>query len=350
MGAEVMVAITWTDDPNAVIISSTGEDGNVYYWWQQEGTTGWMKQLVGAPVFVSGQFNAYSEPTMAWTGDAVIIAAADSFGNLDYWWQAKHKLDWNVQHVAAAASDGGIVYTKPAIAWAGDSVALVAADTAGSLTYWWQAKNTTPWNRQIIDTAHQPAITGAPNNSASIAAVDPEGLRYWWRITDQQFSNPSTVSSLQQGTYSQPAIAWGDGTAVIAAVDNAGSLHYWWGNAEIWNPQVVAIMIGGFGYSQPSIAWADGAVVITAVDSAGNLDYWWQPEGSSGWNQQQVANASKDRVKYGSPAIAWTGGAVVIAAKSYNTRGYLRAINYWWQAQGASVWNPQTVATYEPLT
>jgi hypothetical protein len=39
---------------------------------------------------------------MAWTGDAVIIAAADSFGNLDYWWQAKHKLDWNVQHVATA--------------------------------------------------------------------------------------------------------------------------------------------------------------------------------------------------------------------------------------------------------
>jgi hypothetical protein len=183
----------------------------------------------------------------------------------------------------ATRRDGGIVYTKPAIAWAGDSVALVAADTAGSLTYWWQTKNTTPWNRQIIDTAHQPAITGAPNNSASIAAVDPEGLRYWWRITDQQFSNPSTVSSLQQGTYSQPAIAWGDGTAVIAAVDNAGSLHYWWGNAEIWNPQVVAIMIGGFGYSQPSNAWADGAVVITAVDSAGNLDYWWQPEGSSGW-------------------------------------------------------------------
>jgi hypothetical protein len=250
----------------------------------------------------------------------------------------------------ATRRDGGIVYTKPAIAWAGDSVALVAADTAGSLTYWWQTKNTTPWNRQIIDTAHQPAITGAPNNSASIAAVDPEGLRYWWRITDQQFSNPSTVSSLQQGTYSQPAIAWGDGTAVIAAVDNAGSLHYWWGNAEIWNPQVVAIMIGGFGYSQPSIAWADGAVVITAVDSADNLDYWWQPEGSSGWNQQQVANAGKDRVKYGSAAIAWTGGAVVIAAKSYNTRGYLRAINYWWQAQGASVWNPQTVATYEPLT
>jgi hypothetical protein len=101
-----------------------------------------------------------------------------------------------------------------------------------------------------------------------------------------------------------------------------------------------------------AITWTDdpNAVIISSTGEDGHVYYWRQQEGSSGWNQQQVANAGKDRVKYGSPAIAWTGGAVVIAAKSYNTRGYLRAINYWWQAQGASVWNPRTVATYEPLT
>jgi len=295
-----MVAITWTDDPNAVIISTTGDDGSVSYWWQAEDTGGWTKQLVGAPVFVPGQFNTYSEPTMAWTGDAVIITAADSFGNLDYWWQKKQTLTWNPQHVAQAALDGGIVYTNPAIAWAGDSVAIAVADTAGSLNYWWQTKDRIPWNKKIIDTARQPAIAGAPNNGAIIAAVDPEGLRYWQRIDEEQFSKPSTVAT--------------------------------------WSP------------SQPAIAWTGGAVVITAVDSAGNLMYWWQPKGGSGWYQQQVANASKDRVKYSSPAIAWTGGAVVIAAKSFNTRGYLHAINYWWQAEGTGGWNPQTVATYEPLT
>jgi hypothetical protein len=300
MGVEAMVAITWTDDPNAVIISTTGDDGSVSYWWQAEDTGGWTKQLVGAPVFVPGQFNTYSEPTMAWTGDAVIITAADSFGNLDYWWQKKQTLTWNPQHVAQAALDGGIVYTNPAIAWAGDSVAIAVADTAGSLNYWWQTKDRIPWNKKIIDTARQPAIAGAPNNGAIIAAVDPEGLRYWQRIDEEQFSKPSTVAT--------------------------------------WSP------------SQPAIAWTGGAVVITAVDSAGNLMYWWQPKGGSGWYQQQVANASKDRVKYSSPAIAWTGGAVVIAAKSFNTRGYLHAINYWWQAEGTGGWNPQTVATYEPLT
>jgi len=300
MGVEAMVAITWTDDPNAVIISTTGDDGSVSYWWQAEDTGGWTKQLVGAPVFVPGQFNTYSEPTMAWTGDAVIITAADSFGNLDYWWQKKQTLTWNPQHVAQAALDGGIVYTNPAIAWAGDSVAIAVADTAGSLNYWWQTKDRIPWNKKIIDTARQPAIAGAPNNGAIIAAVDPEGLRYWQRIDEEQFSKPSTVAT--------------------------------------WSP------------SQPAIAWTGGAVVITAVDSAGNLMYWWQPKGGSGWYQQQVANASKDRVKYSSPAIAWTGGAVVIAAKSFNTRGYLHAINYWWQAESTGGWNPQTVATYEPLT
>jgi hypothetical protein len=347
MGVEAMVAITWTDDPNAVIISTTGDDGSVSYWWQAEDTGGWTKQLVGAPVFVPGQFNTYSEPTMAWTGDAVIITAADSFGNLDYWWQKKQTLTWNPQHVAQAALDGGIVYTNPAIAWAGDSVAIAVADTAGSLNYWWQTKDRIPWNKKIIDTARQPAIAGAPNNGAIIAAVDPEGLRYWQRIDEEQFSKPSTVATWSP---SQPAIAWGDSTAVITAVDSAGSLYYWWGIPGSWHQQQVQPMIGGFGYSQPAIAWTGGAVVITAVDSAGNLMYWWQPKGGSGWYQQQVANASKDRVKYSSPAIAWTGGAVVIAAKSFNTRGYLHAINYWWQAEGTGGWNPQTVATYEPLT
>lgn len=345
-----MVAINWADDPNAVIISATGSDGSVYYWWQAEGTSGWIKQLVGTPTFVRGEANAYGEPTMAWTGDAVLIAAADTFGNLDYWWQAKQTTTWHVQHIAAAASDGGIVYTKPAIAWAGDSVAIAVADTAGSLNYWWQTKNRVPWNRRIIDTAQQPAIVGPPGNGAVMAAVDSAGLRYWHRIAEEQFSTPSTVASFSQGTFSQPAITWTDKNAVITAVDKPGSLHYWWGSENKWNPQVVASAVGAVGYSQPSIAWADGAVVITAVDSAGNLKYWWQSEGSSAWHQQEVADANTDRVKYSAPAIAWTGGAVVIAAKSFNTRGYLHAINYWWQAKGSSVWNPQTVATYEPLT
>lgn len=350
-----MCAIAWTDDVKAVIISSTDPAGNVNYWWQAQGEQDWVPQLVGAPLFISGRYNSYQEPTMAWTGDAVIIAAADALGNLDYWWQAKEKTNWNLQHVAAAATDGGILYTGPAIAWAGNSVALVASDNSGdALTYWWQAKNKTPWNRQIVATAQQPAIACA-GDDVVVTAVDTAGnLQYWWQSPEKTPFNPvQTVARSGRGiTYAQPSIAWTGNAVVITAVDSNGNLYYWWQAKDgvDWNGQLVANTSTGVRYSRPSIAWTGSAVVITAVDSAGNLHYWWQPQGGAGWKAQLVASASANFVKYDFPAIAWADRAAVIAAKSFNTAGQLHQINYWWQPHGAPSWNAQTVATYAPIT
>jgi hypothetical protein len=357
-----MCAIGWTGE--AVIISSVDPAGRVIYWWQPQNETDWPQQVVAEPLSVTGRYNSYTEPSMAWTGEAVIIAASDVLGNLDYWWQPDGAEGWNPQHVAAAAADGGILYTQPSIAWADNSVAIAVSDNSGDLLrYWWQAEHETQWHPVGLGTALQPSVAYS-DDDVIIAAVDQEGsVKFWW-LTPKATSSqaPQTVASWSKDvTYSQPVIAWtgSDRAAVIAAVDNTGNLHYWWQakGASGWNPQLVASAVGQARYSRPSIAWTGTAVVITAVDSLGNLHYWWQPHGATGWNPQLVSSGAENFVKYDFPAIAWAGtskatnaGAVVIVAKSFNSAGGLHQINYFWQPHGATGWNPETVATYAPIT
>jgi hypothetical protein len=208
-----------------------------------------------------------------------------------------------------------------------------------------------------VAQAQQPAIAWTGDN-VIITAVDPEGnLLYWWLPPGapgtNAFSQPQTVASAGRGVrYSQPAILWTGGAVVITAVDGAGNLYYWVQlkdsiGASWPAPLPVASASGGVGYSKPSMAWStvrqDHAVLITAVDSAGNLHYWWQPQGAKGWNAESVASASLVSGKFDSPAIAWADRTAVIVAKSFGSAGQLLKINYWWQPNRATGWNPETV-------
>lgn len=61
-----------------------------------------------------------------------------------------------------------------------------------------------------------------------------------------------------------------------------------------------------------SIAWGGNSALITSL-LEGKLPlgiyYWWQADGTTPWNQQTVATGS-----YSMPAIVWTGTEVGITA------------------------------------
>jgi hypothetical protein len=354
-----MSAIVWNSDDEAVLISTTEAAGQIKFWSQPKGDPTWpAPQLVGFPAAGQGRFNIYREPAMSWGHQGpVVIAAIDFLGNLDYFFRPHGRSDWHLQHVAATATDGGIVYSEPAaIVWADSGVALAASDISGGLLkYWWQAKGAQTWGPpHTVAQAQQPAIAWT-GDEVVITAVDPQGnLQYWWLPPGTTaFSSPQTVASAGRGLrYSQPAILWTGGAVVITAVDGAGNLYYWvqlkGSIGASWpTPGLVASASGGVGYSKPSIAWStvrqNHAVLITAADSAGNLHYWWQPQGATGWNAESVANATLVSGKFDSPAIAWADRTAVIVAKSFDSTGHLLKINYWWQPNGAKGWNLETV-------
>ena len=72
---------------------------------------------------------------IVWTGNAVLGPAADSSGTVDYWWQGAGPGVWHLQQVAAAG--GGVTYKNPAIVWTGNAVLVTATDSSGNLDYWW---------------------------------------------------------------------------------------------------------------------------------------------------------------------------------------------------------------------
>ena len=267
-----MCAIVWNSDDKAVLISTTDAAGNVNFWSQPQGKSTWpAPQLVGAPLIGQGRFNIYREPTMSWGSNKapVVIAAVDFLGNLDYFFRPHGTSRWDVQHVAATATDGGIVYSEPAaIVWADSGVALAVSDISGGLLkYWWQAKGAQTWNPpQVVAEAQQPAIAWT-GDFVVITAVDQEGNLIYWFLSPgppgtTAFNQPQTVASAGRGgRYSQPAIAWTGGAVVITAVDGVGNLHYWvqlqGSIGSAWPaPQLVASASGGVGYSKPSIAWS----------------------------------------------------------------------------------------------
>ncbi len=157
--------------------------GKLASWGFAEGA--WNKQTVAE---LGVGLNPPSGPATAWTGSAVVVAAVDSSGNLNYWWRAEDTGAWNKQTVAsgpnAATPSGtvGVKYLQPAIAWTGGAVVITAADNSGNLYYWWQAEDTAAWNPQLV--AAYPGTTSAT------------------------------------GAYASPAIVWTGSDMIIAAVDN----------------------------------------------------------------------------------------------------------------------------------
>jgi hypothetical protein len=86
-------------------------------------------------------------PAISWTGSAVVIAAVDNEGDLDYWYQHAGTGTWHRQQVAAGSVAS---YDGAAIAWTGRSVILAGVSLNGSLNFWWQAAGTSSWHEEPV--------------------------------------------------------------------------------------------------------------------------------------------------------------------------------------------------------
>jgi hypothetical protein len=345
--------IAWAG--NAVVTVGGGESGELYLWSQPADTNQWNKQTVS-----SGSFDG---PQIAWTGGSVVVTAvADpqnpnpnvSQGSLYYWWgPLGANLSNNIQLVWTPPVGG--LYAYPSIAWTGNSVVITASNPPASLDFWWQLKGTSEWNHEFVAIVppgpglygyYFPAIawTGVSGGSVVIVAPDDQGNLYYWSqpAGGTTWPPPQLVGTASAGNhFGPPSVAWTGSSVVITAAETpgttsdppppqGGNLHYWWGDGAsgIWNPEPVA----SGNYVNPSIVWMCNSVGIAAVNASGdsqfgNLDFFWQQAGASNWNSQTVAAGS-----YGFPFIAWTGSNAVIV----DGGGH-----FWWQ--GPPPWNMETI-------
>jgi hypothetical protein len=203
-------AIAWTG--SSVVIAAVDRKGDLYYWWQQADKTGWNQETVATGLALGG---AFGQPAIAWAGVSVVIAAAASgaeSNSLYFWWQQADTTRWHQETVVTNEAGFMGVYRAPAIAWTGSSVVIAAADQVGNLYYWWQWDPfgigiegfgpplfpQPPWNKETVASVpggfNQPAIAWT-GSSVIIAAVDSTGtLHYWWQQANTTPWNGETVA------------------------------------------------------------------------------------------------------------------------------------------------------------
>ena len=187
--------ISWTG--STVIVAAdhalgcgSGAPTVLDYWYQDAGARPWHQQQV-APAGSLGNNGGgfWSFPVISWTGNAVIIAAVNEDGDLDYWYQDAGTTPWHQQQVAGP---GSVDIGGPAIAWTGSSVALAGVTQDGSLNFWAQAAGTTPWDHEHVATLSQAGELFPPSMASAgghVVITDSDGsahpvggnLDYWWK-------------------------------------------------------------------------------------------------------------------------------------------------------------------------
>ena len=144
--------ISWTG--SAVVIAATDENGDLDYWYQDQdaGTTPWHQQQVATDFAVV----PYGAPAIAWTGSSVVLAGVTENGSLNFWVQEAGTRPWHHEHVATLSQAGG-EFIPPSMAAAGDSVVITDSDASdpgfysgGNLDYWWKRVGTTDWHQQQV--------------------------------------------------------------------------------------------------------------------------------------------------------------------------------------------------------
>jgi len=246
--------IGWTG--SAVIIAAVTDstDGNnttaLNYWYQFADTGTWHHQQVATNV----SYSLYAGPSIGWTGSTVTITDSDPSGNLDYWYQFADTGTWHHQQVAPSSSAGGQYpyWHSPVISWTGSAVVIAAVDDEGDLDYWYQPVGTGTWHRQQVAAASVASYDAASiawtGSSVVLAGVSETGsLNFWWQAAGTSRWHEEPVATLSPGgDYFQPSMAAAGDSVVITDSDSSddvgGNLDYWWqqdGTAG-WNPQQVA--------------------------------------------------------------------------------------------------------------
>jgi hypothetical protein len=220
----------------------------------------WYHQLVA-------KGDCYGQPTIAWTGldltalgggigvPGSVVIAAPCPGGICYWWQAVGTRPWNRQVVDDSAGAA-----SPSIAWTGNAVLIAATHwngTRNAIVYWWQAVGTRPWHKQEIASRdnngeqgialQNPAIADADGSvviADGQAALNNNGLNYWWApAKDSGVWTQQTPTQSDTNADTDPrVIAWTGRSVVISSVTNCGDLDYWWQAKATtdWNHQRVS--------------------------------------------------------------------------------------------------------------
>lgn len=337
--------LAWTG--KVAVITESGTNGDLYYWWNSGGDTSWHREVVDK----ASNGIQFSDPALAWTGTydtsnpAVVITATGSNGDLYYWWQKAGTTLWHKQLVAAGD------YANPSVAATSTSVVIAATSLKTSnLYYWYQTFQTTPWHQQVVSHSQfLSASIGWTGSNVAIAAVNAApreqvgNIDYWWNPGGNTSWHQQTVAAATGTTsYSTPSLAVTTHAVIIAATDQGFNVYYWyqWLGTSTWHRQKVAH--SSVGFSNPSVAWADNTTFITVPGVVGGLNVYYQPYGTTPWTGQTVASAGEFYFQGGS--ITGTGGATVIAAIE-NPSGNPGNVEYFSQMFGTTPWHEQTVAS-----
>jgi hypothetical protein len=326
-------------------IAATDSHGDLYYFWQKVGTSKWRKQLVAG----GGHGQAYSKPSIVWTGSKVVIATLDASHDVVAFTQ--HGSTWK-RKVVAKGSGGK--YQAPSIAAVPGGTVLITAGKPGQLQSFELASGGSTWTRLTVGFGNfgTPTIITCYDSLASrylalITATSGGTLYFWWEYATAPGWNQQTVATAGPGgSYSSPSLAASTAKLMISAATTAGAVDTW--SQPIggtgWSEQTVTTG-GGSRYSHPVIAWTgpvNGSVsyfVIAATSQKGKLAYWWQQVGFTPWNPETVASAGK-HAAYANPAISVTGKSVIITA--INTKH--GDVDFWYQPFTTNPWHKQLVA------
>jgi hypothetical protein len=310
----------------------------------QGGSPTWHQQTVAT------NLTGYGWPAIAWTGNAVIIAAIDAGGDLYYWWQAAGTTEWHQQHVASGLSPA----TPAAIAWNGNAVVIAAVDQSGNILYWWQASGKTKWHQQLVGRAGVqdnplqgpptyawPVAIASTESFVGIVAVDSNGnLNFWQQPIGATGWSQTVVPPDSNSQYRNPDIASTGTSIVITAVDSSGNLYLWQQDPFGYlNRALVGGPQGNASNALPKISWNGSSPVIVCVDTEQRVSCWSQIAGPPYFKRETVASGSQDDGGYSFPAIVATPSFLMVTASTGSG-----TVNFWWQEAGSTHWHKETVA------
>lgn len=300
----------------------------------------------------------FTASQIAWTGSRTVIAATDTHGDLDYFWQVSGSTKWHEQVVVKARRH--VSFSKPAIAWTGHTVVIAALNASGGLVSFLRRGNGT-WSEKLLASAgsshfhlawQAPAVTGLPGGGVMISDGNPVGVLDSFELAPG--ASKWTGQNVGSGTYGPTSITTASngstlGPEALITAASGGTVFLWWEYIDSpgWTRLTVAFS-GSFGnWASPALAATSSSVLMAMYNTQGAEFFMSEPIGGSLWQGEAVTAGTG--VSYGRPAVAWTGviGFVRLRPVSFDVitaTGPGGRLDYWWAEDGSSTWHPETIA------
>jgi hypothetical protein len=328
-----------------IVVAATDSDGDLDMFWQKVGTPMWHKEVVAK----GSRAHRYAKPSITWTGHDVAIAAVTTSGGLFYFAQPQGSSHWKHQHIATAS---GGKYQAPSIAAeAGGPILIIAATNAGELVSFEQASTSTTWAQQDVASGTFGAPSALITDGIELITV-PMGTAlelYWRNVGSTPTWTQETVAESGGGPFTGATLAANSNTLLLAT-SVGGSVYFLTQHTggSGWTLQLVSTGTGSNAYSNPQIAWTaatDGAPisydVIAATTASGNLVFWWAENGSATplWTPETIAPSTTGAI-YANPGIGITAKSVVIT----DINSQPGNVDFWRQTFNTTPWHHQVVA------